>query len=219
MSSSAPAIEEIPRSIRSMLALAGALGTRDARLIRREMVKTTSRCNPVEVDELLIMSCFITGFPAGLAALELWCDLRPHGTQRTERSPQIATGSGENVCRAVYGTRFEALIDRLYEMHPDLPGLVLTYGYGAMMARPGMSLAMRELCLVAMLVPWGAEPQMYAHMRGALETGAAAREVEAAIEAGGAAARAAGTGGAAPGDDAETTARGTWATVVGRRAP
>ena len=225
-----------PRSFRTeavgqLVATAAALGTRDPELVGESLAVAASRCDPAEVDELLLMSCFVTGFPAGLAALRAWADLRPadtggrdegdgeedaagkavgccgaDGSSGEAGDPEARVRRGEAACRAVYGPRYEALMAHLSGLHPELPGLVVDYGYGALMSRPGLPLSTRELCLVAMLVPWGADPQLRAHLRGALETGASAREVEAAVLVGCAAARSAGR----DGEEAATSAAMTW---------
>lgn len=54
-------------------------------------------------------------------------------------------------------------------------------GYGKVLGRPGLSLAVRELCVVALLVHQDAGPQLYAHLRGALNAGASELEVESAL--------------------------------------
>ena len=186
-----------------LLAVAAALGTRDPRSVRASLADAASRCDPDEVDELLLMSCFVTGFPAGLAAFAAWAKLRPPGApSRDVRDAK----RGEQACRAVYGSRYEALLGHLAGLHPDLPDLVVEYGYGAMMSRPGLPLPTRELCLVAMLAAWRAEAQLRAHLRGAMETGASAQEVEAAVQAGCEAARATGPAG----EEAATSALQTW---------
>ena len=198
-----------------LLAVAAALGTRDPRLVRASLADAASRCDPHEVDELLLMSCFVTGFPAGLAAFAAWAEERPSGApshddrdiggtkhRRTVRDPK----RGEQACRAVYGSRYEALLGHLAGLHPDLPELVVEYGYGAMMSRPGLPLPTRELCLVAMLAAWRADAQLRAHLRGAMETGASAQEVEAAVQAGCEATRATGPAG----EEAATSALQTW---------
>ena len=249
--------EALAAGVEPLLSAAAALGARDPALVTEALTVAASRCNPKEVDELLLMSCFVTGFPAGLAALRQWADLRPqdagpHNGANAEQAvahtnadggepgapgeeadapdtssghvanadapdaehrhaatadPAAATSRrGEEACRAVYGSRYDALLAHLSGLHPDLPGLVVDYGYGALMSRPGLALRTRELCLVAMLVPWRAEPQLRAHLRGALETGASAQEVEAAVRAGCAAARSAGRAG----EEAAASALRTW---------
>jgi 4-carboxymuconolactone decarboxylase len=54
-------------------------------------------------------------------------------------------------------------------------------GYGKVLGRPGLALRTRELCIVALLVGQDARPQLYAHLRGALNAGAPAEDVGAAL--------------------------------------
>jgi 4-carboxymuconolactone decarboxylase len=54
-------------------------------------------------------------------------------------------------------------------------------GYGKVLSRPGLDLAARELCVVALLAPQDAAPQLYSHLRGALNAGAATTDVDEAV--------------------------------------
>lgn len=58
---------------------------------------------------------------------------------------------------------------------------MLAEGYGKVLGRPGLELRVRELCIVALLVGLDAEPQLYAHLRGALNVGASPAEVDEAV--------------------------------------
>ena len=55
-------------------------------------------------------------------------------------------------------------------------------GYGKTVSRPGLDLARRELCSVAMLVPQDAPRQLLSHLKGALNAGAATAAVESVVE-------------------------------------
>ena len=52
---------------------------------------------------------------------------------------------------------------------------MLAEGYGKVLGRPGLALEVRELCIVAILAGQDAAPQLYAHLRGALNVGAYGR--------------------------------------------
>jgi 4-carboxymuconolactone decarboxylase len=54
-------------------------------------------------------------------------------------------------------------------------------GYGKVLARPGLPLVMRELCIVAILAVTGASKQLYSHLRGALNVGALPADVDTAL--------------------------------------
>jgi alkylhydroperoxidase/carboxymuconolactone decarboxylase family protein YurZ len=57
----------------------------------------------------------------------------------------------------------------------------LNEGYGKVLGRSGLDLATRELCIAALLAGMDAEPQLYAHLRGALNAGAGEDDVEEAL--------------------------------------
>ncbi|MGI9625484.1 MAG: hypothetical protein ACR2QM_01495, partial [Longimicrobiales bacterium] len=155
-----------PPGTPALLQLAASLGTRDPVLIEDGMVVARDAGLDDEVGELILMALFATGFPAGLQAAETWSELRP-GTPPSEPSADVDfTARGRACCEAVYGSQFEGLLRGLAHLHPDLPELVVSLGYGRMMSRPVLPDPLRELCLVAMLVPWQAETQLYSHLRG-----------------------------------------------------
>ncbi len=51
-------------------------------------------------------------------------------------------------------------------------------GYGKVLGRPGLDLATRELCIVALLAVLRTPRQLYSHLRGALNAGAPPPEME-----------------------------------------
>jgi len=55
-------------------------------------------------------------------------------------------------------------------------------GYGKVLGRPGLDLATRELCIAGLLAVLQAPPQLYSHLRGALNAGASRDDVEEALE-------------------------------------
>jgi 4-carboxymuconolactone decarboxylase len=79
-------------------------------------------------------------------------------------------------------------------------------GYGKVLGRPGLDLATRELCIIALLVVLNAPRQLYSHLRGALNAGAHPSEVEAALDLACASAD----------EESAGQARGVWERVKGR---
>lgn len=137
-----------------------------------------------EAGELVLMSVFVTGFPAGLEAARSWAAARrtPPAPEPSAR-PDYRT-RGEEGYRGVYGSQSETLRVALAQAHPALPDLVTEVGYGWMMARPGLEPAERECCMVSMLIPTGLLSPLYSHLRGAVRLGASESRVVEAIEAG-----------------------------------
>ena len=167
----------------SLVALSAALGTGERRRVV-EAIDRAARCSdPRAVEEVLLQSYLFLGYPAALNALALW-------RERTGVAAPDPTADdwdawrhrGERVCERVYAGQYERLRENVARLHPDMERWMLTEGYGKVLGRPGLELRVRELCIAALLAGLDAEPQLYAHLRGALNTGAEPDEVEAALE-------------------------------------
>lgn len=71
-----------------------------------------------------------------------------------------------------------ALVASLSDLAPDLARYIVEFGFGDVYARPGLSLRDRQLATVAALAALGnAEPQLIAHIEGALAVGVTREEV------------------------------------------
>lgn len=142
-----------------------------------------AQLDPAGAEEVMLQSYLFLGFPVALNSLGLW-------RRRTERpAPEpsdedvrLWLARGEQVCRAVYAHQYPALREVMAAVHPDLDHWALLEGYGKVLGRPGLDLKTRELCVVAMLAGSGATRQLHAHLRGCLNVGASAGEVEAVLE-------------------------------------
>lgn len=166
----------------ALLQLAAALGTRDAAHVDAALVRCAATAAKSAVDEVLLQSHLFIGFPDVLRALQRWRELgtvTPAAAAATDRChwPE----RGERVCAAVYGSNYHKLRRNVVALHPDLDEWMVTGGYGRVLGRPGLDLAARELCIVALLAVWDAEPQLHSHLRGALNAGATVPQVEEAV--------------------------------------
>eukprot|EP00741_Cyanophora_paradoxa_P007282 tig00001095_g7044.t1 len=98
----------------------------------------------------------------------------------TEPLPEPAVGwrrAGEEALQAVYGGQYERLRRNMRRLSPDLDAFIVEHGYGRVLARPGMTMRERELCVVAALAGQNVAPQLYSHIRGALLVGGTKEEV------------------------------------------
>ena len=144
------------------------------------------------IEELLLQSLLVVGYPLALVAFGVWREVNgpPSG-------PGDGGGGGEElahedwkawatrggaVCAAVYGRAYHKLLLNLRALHPALEDLVLVDAYGKVIGRPGLDLKRRELCTVAAIAVLGAAQQLHSHLRGALNTGATRGEVEEVLE-------------------------------------
>src|SRR5213080_1415878 len=110
------------------------------------------------IEELLLQSMLVVGYPLALVAFGAW---------RRVGGPAPVEGDGaEDLAHAdwqSWATRGAAVCGEVY-------------------GRAGLDLKRRELCTVATTAVLGTADQLHSHLRGALNTGAAGEEIEAVLE-------------------------------------
>jgi 4-carboxymuconolactone decarboxylase len=141
---------------------------------------------PVWVDEMLLQSLLFVGYPRTLVAFALW--RKATGTDGPEADPDTDYGRapewtrrGEETCGIIYGDNYRKLRNNVRELHPALDAWMVVEGYGRTIARPGLDLLRRELCIVAQAGVLETPRQLHSHMRGALNAGASFGQVEAVL--------------------------------------
>lgn len=143
--------------------------------------------NPEWVEELILQSYIFAGFPRALNAARDW--RRASGIP-APRTDDDALGDryerwrerGEVTCATVYGAVYDRLRGNIRELHPALEEWMIVEGYGKLLGRPGLDLARRELCIVAVCGALDQERQLHAHLRGALNAGASPAEIQDTLE-------------------------------------
>jgi 4-carboxymuconolactone decarboxylase len=134
------------------------------------------------VEEAILQSHLFVGYPAMIQALTAWRErVAGPAVPASPVDPQLWERRGETVCARVYGGQYRRLRENITRLHPDLDRWMVVDGYGRVLGRPGLDLATRELCIVALLCAQDAPQQLYSHLRGSLNAGAALDEVEATI--------------------------------------
>jgi 4-carboxymuconolactone decarboxylase len=167
----------------ALLRLAAALGTRHPAAIRAEMEVARAEADATAVEEVILQSHLFIGFPDALNALGLWREVSGlPAPSPVGEDPVEWEARGERVCAAVYGGNYAKLRENVCGLHPDVDGWMVTGGYGRVIGRPGLDLATRELCIAALLAVWNVPRQLHSHLRGSLNAGALADEVDAAVE-------------------------------------
>ncbi len=173
--------ELTPDQIR-LIRLSSSLATGESEAIERDLEACTE-CPQVEVEEAILQSYLFLGYPAALNAFAAW--------RRVSRLDPLAPvvddlekwrAGGEYVCRIVYGGQYPRLRDNIRDLHPDMERWMVAEGYGKVLARSGLGLPIRELCISAILAVLGAQTQLYSHLRGALNVGLPAGVVTKALE-------------------------------------
>ncbi len=138
------------------------------------------------VEELILQSVLMCGYPRALVAFGVW--RRFSGVPAPESDPeaeyrdvQAWTRRGEETCAIVYGDNYRKLRDSVRALHPALDTWMITEGYGRTLARPGLDLLRRELCTVAQTAVLEVPRQLHSHLRGALNAGASFGQIEAVL--------------------------------------
>jgi len=141
------------------------------------------------VEELLLQSLLLVGYPLALVAFGVWREVTgpsarggdSAGEALAHEEWQAWAERGAQVCAVVYGRAYHKLLVNLRSLHPALEDLVLVDAYGKVIGRPGLDMKRRELCTVAAIAVLGTAQQLHSHLRGALNTGATREEIEAVL--------------------------------------
>lgn len=171
----------------ALVAVSAVLGGEDEPALRARLARAAEVCEASVVEEAVLQAYLFLGFPAVLRAMAVWRELSGPPEDGSERhtveagDPEGWSRRGEALCRTIYGSAYEKLRARIAGLHPDLDAWMLMEGYGKVLARPGLDVRGRELCIVAILAGSPHEPQLHSHLRGALNAGAAPAEIEATL--------------------------------------
>jgi 4-carboxymuconolactone decarboxylase len=141
----------------------------------------------VWVDELILQSVLMVGWPRALVAMGVWRSVSDLSAPLQDEDADYALAEkwadrGEETCRAVYGVNYDKLRDNVRRLHPALDTWMVTEGYGRTLSRPGLDLIRRELCTVAQTAVLDTPHQFHSHLRGALNVGATEAEIEATLQ-------------------------------------
>jgi 4-carboxymuconolactone decarboxylase len=181
-------LDRLDGATRALVALAGAIAVgEEAELEARCRDCAGAKVAPAWVDELLLQSLLMCGWPRALNAAMVWRRAGAAAPAPGENGADYAraaewTARGELVCRAVYGTNYERLRANVRALHPALDAWMVTEGYGRTLGRPGLDLARRECCVVAQVAVQAAERQLHSHLLGARRAGAGSQALEQVLD-------------------------------------
>lgn len=86
--------------------------------------------------------------------------------------------SGLRVLRTIEATEEPSILAALRDVAPDLANLAISFAYGQVYSRQGLTLLQRQTATVAMLAAMGGlEPQLKFHMRAALNIGSSVAQL------------------------------------------
>jgi len=146
----------------------------------------SSQVPAVWVEELLLQSVLMVGYPRALIAFTIWRKFSGVAAPAADPGADYAkagewTRQGEELCAVIYGGNYRKLRESVQALHPAIDAWMVTEGYGRTLARPGLDLKLRELCTVAQTAVLEAPRQLHSHMRGALNAGASFGQIEGAL--------------------------------------
>ena len=203
-------IDALDAETAALVRLAAVLAGGSEGEVRTELSSVNGVVNPVWVEEVILQTYLFAGFPRALNAAREWRRISgrsaPAAADDRERAVLDFSGRGEATCATVYGEFYDRLRVNIRGLHPALDRWMITEGYGKVLGRPLLDLARRELCIVASCAIARQDRQLHSHLHGALNAGAAAGVVTAALQV------------VAPliGDDDLRRYLGLWARVQGK---
>ncbi|HEY4321871.1 MAG TPA: carboxymuconolactone decarboxylase family protein [Gemmatimonadales bacterium] len=143
--------------------------------------------NQLAVDELMLQSVLTAGWPRALLAMMAWREASGTAAPASDLDADYArhaewTARGATGCALIYGPTYARLRSNVRALHPALESWVITEGYGRTLARPGLDVAVRELCTIAQTAVLQTLQQLHSHLLGALRAGATADQVTATLD-------------------------------------
>lgn len=182
-----PLPQPLDDATRALVTLAAAIAQGEESAVREQVDEVVVAGVPAAwVDELLLQSMLMVGWPRTLVAAGLWRQAvgappadAESGLDYTEHA--LWTARGEESCRLIYGDNYAKLRRNVRTIHPALDIWMITEGYGRTLARPGLDLVRRELCVIAQTAVLDTPRQLHSHLRGALNAGASPALVEAVL--------------------------------------
>ena len=169
--------------------LAAAIATGNDGHLRESAERAVAQQVPaVWVDELVLQSVLMVGWPRALMAMGVWRSVAGHAALAQDPDADYGGAAGwysrgQETCRVVYGENYQKLRANVRRLHPALDAWMITEGYGRTLSRPGLDLVRRELCTVVQTAVLDTPHQLHSHLRGALNAGATTAQVGAALRA------------------------------------
>jgi len=203
-------LETLDAETALLVHLAAVLAGRGEEEVRAALSAVNGVVNPLWVEEVILQTYLFAGFPRALNAAREWRRISgrraPTPAEDDDTLVSDFAQRGESTCATVYGEFYDRLRVNIRGLHPALDRWMITEGYGKVLGRPLLDLARRELCVIAACAIAGQDRQLHSHLHGALNAGASAGVITAALQ----------VLSQLIGDDDMRRYRGLWARVQGK---
>jgi 4-carboxymuconolactone decarboxylase len=181
-------VAPLEAGLRHLVRIAGAIAGSPEGQVRAIMSDAIEEVDPVAVEEIILQSYLFAGFPRALNAVRAWRNVSARRApveddEASAKDLKLWKKRGEKTCAIVYGDAYEKLRQNIRALHPALDEWMIVDGYGKVLARPGVGLRTRELCVVAACAVSAQQRQLHSHFHGALNAGASAGEIAAVLDA------------------------------------
>jgi 4-carboxymuconolactone decarboxylase len=179
--------ESLDPQVRALVRFAAAIAQGyEPELRERVGPLRSSQVPSAWVEELLLQSVLMVGYPRALIAFTSWRKFGGVAAPASDLDQDYGRASewtqrGEELCGVVYGENYKKLRDSVRVLHPAIDAWMITEGYGRTLARPGLDLKVRELCTIAQTAVLEAPRQLHSHLRGALNAGATFGQIEGTL--------------------------------------
>jgi 4-carboxymuconolactone decarboxylase len=180
-------LEIFDPATRALVELAAAIATGDEGLqAAKGRAALAAAVPPRWVDELLLQSLLMVGWPRTLVAARSWrlvSGTAPEADDLDYLAHDRWVARGETACRLIYGDHYAKLRENVNALHPALDAWMVAEGYGRTLSRDGLDLPRRELCVIAQTAVLRTPRQLRSHLLGALRVGATSGVITAALDA------------------------------------
>jgi 4-carboxymuconolactone decarboxylase len=179
-----PNVAPLDGATRSLVLLAARIAAGTEGEVRSAIAEALAGGAPhVWVEELLLQSYLFAGFPRALNAAREWRRASGRAAPEADDGEDYVDHEewrvrGERTCAMVYGAMYDRLRVNVRALHPALDTWMVVEGYGKVLSRPGLDLARRELCIVAVCAATEQDRQLHSHLHGAVHAGASPQAVE-----------------------------------------
>ena len=131
--------------------LAAAVATGNDEYLRESAERAVALQVSAEwVDELVLQSVLMVGWPRALMAMGVWRSIAGHDAPAQDPDIDYDAAAewysrGQETCRIVYGENYDKLRANVRRLHPALDAWMIIEGYVRTLSRPGLDLIRREL--------------------------------------------------------------------------